>query len=390
MRLITLCLRNLSRRKLRTTLFIIGIATASCLIVAIGAITARYVEIITEMNMFFRGKIIVVPRNTIVIQGFPIGSTFTQNIIYDIEKLDGVGKVTPMIFLLDFKLGESVSIMPINVTIGLPVREWTQIVNPAMLKPGGCIPPENSTSEVIVGCSIADQYGISTGSKINLNGKEFNVCGIVEGPSALIGRSVIMNLEEAQDVFGYNMLLNMVIVEPLAGVEQNGLASLIEQKVPSVMALTDDERNVLTKPIIDFVGGWNIAIQMILLFLSITLTTIVGIMNVSERRRDFATLDAMGARSSQIFKIILFENSLIGLIGGILGVFFGIIVAAFLASFYTTIPLNQSFLGIIAIAKPIYIIEVTSFVVASCCVGGIVPAINASKMRISETLRAEY
>jgi len=390
MRLITLCLRNLSRRKLRTILFIVGIATASCFIVAIGAITTRYVEIITEMNMFFRGKIIVVPRDTIAIQGFPIGGTFTQNIIQDIEKLNGVGKATPMLFLLDFKLGESVSIMPINVTIGLPLREWTLIVNPLMLKPGGRMPTENSTSEVILGCSIADQYGISTDSKINLNGKEFDVCGIIEGPSALLGRSIIMRLEEAQEVFGYNMLLNMIIIEPIAGTEQDNLASSIENNIPSVMALTDDERNVLTKPIIDFVGRWNIAIQIILLFLSMLLTAIVGIMNVSERRRDFATLDAIGARSSQIFKIILFENSLIGFIGGILGTFFGIIVAAFLASFYTTIPLNQSFLSIIAAAKPVYIIEVTGFVVVSCCVGGIIPAINALKVRISEILRAEY
>jgi ABC-type lipoprotein release transport system permease subunit len=390
MRLITLCLRNLSRRKLRTILFIVGIATASCFIVAIGAITTRYVEIITEMNMFFRGKIIVVPRDTIAIQGFPIGGTFTQNIIQDIEKLNGVGKATPMLFLLDFKLGESVSIMPINVTIGLPLREWTLIVNPLMLKPGGRMPTENSTSEVILGCSIADQHGISTDSKINLNGKEFDVCGIIEGPSALLGRSIIMRLEEAQEVFGYNMLLNMIIIEPIAGTEQDNLASSIENNIPSVMALTDDERNVLTKPIIDFVGRWNIAIQIILLFLSMLLTAIVGIMNVSERRRDFATLDAIGARSSQIFKIILFENSLIGFIGGILGTFFGIIVAAFLASFYTTIPLNQSFLSIIAAAKPVYIIEVTGFVVVSCCVGGIIPAINALKVRISEILRAEY
>jgi len=390
MRLITLCLRNLSRRKLRTLLFIIGIATASCFIVAIGAITTRYIEMITEMNMFFRGKIIVVPRDAIAIQGFPIGGTFTQNIIQDIEKLNGVGKATPMLFLLDFKLGESVSIMPINVTIGLPLKEWKSIVNPFMLKPGGRMPTENSTSEVIVGCSIADQYGISTNSKINLNGKEFDVCGIIEGPSALLGRSIIMRLEEAQDVFGYNMLLNMIIVEPIASIEQDNLASSIENNIPSVMALTDDERNVLTKPIIDFVGGWNIAIQTILLFLSMILTAIVGIMNVSERRRDFATLDAIGARSSQIFKIILFENSLIGFIGGILGTFFGVIVAAFLASFYTTIPLNQSFLSITAAAKPVYIIEVTGFVVFSCCVGGIIPAINASKVRISEIMRAEY
>jgi ABC-type lipoprotein release transport system permease subunit len=390
MRLITICLRNLSRRKLRTFLGIFGIATATCFIIAVGAVTARYVEIITEMNMFFRGKIIVVPRDAIVIQGFPIGGTFPQSVIYDIEGLEGVKGVTPILFILEFKLGESVSIMPINVTISLPIKEWTLIIDPAMLKPGGYIPPENSTSEVIIGCSIADQYGISTGSRIRLNGKEFNVCGIFDGPSALLGRSVIMDLKEAQDTFGYSMLLNMAVVDAKVGFAQDELASKIEEKVNGVMALTDEERNVLTKPIIDFVGGWNIAIHVTLLFLSMVLTAIVGIMSISERRRDFATLDAIGARSSHIFQIILFENSIIGFIGSVIGIIFGMIVAAFLASFYTTIPLNQSFISIWIITKPIHIIEVMGLVVVSCCFGGVIPAIKASKIRISEILRAEY
>ncbi|MGB9740903.1 MAG: ABC transporter permease [Candidatus Bathyarchaeia archaeon] len=390
MRLITICLRNLSRRKLRTFLSIFGIATATCFVIAVGAVTARCTEIITETNMFFRGKIVVVPRDAMVIQGFPIGGTFLQNVIYDIEGLDGVKKVTPMLFLLEFKLGKSVSIMPINVTIGLPIKEWTLIIDPAMLKPGGHIPPENSTREVIIGCSIADQYGISTGSKINLNGVDFNVCGIFNGPSALLGRSVIMDLKDAQDTFGYNMLLNMAIVDSKVGFTQDEIACEIEDRINAVMALTDEERNVLTKPIIDFVGGWNIAIQLILTFLCMVLTAIVGITSVSERRRDFATLDAIGARSSHIFQMILFENSIIGLIGSIMGIIFGVIIAAFLASFYATIPLNQSFISIWVIVKPIYIIEVMVLVVTSCCFGGIIPAINASKIRISEILRAEY
>lgn len=390
MHLITICLRNLSCRKLRTFLAIFGVAIAACFIIAVGALTARYVEIVTEMNMFFRGKIVVAPRDAVVIQGFPIGGTFTQNVISDIEKLNDVEKVTPMLFILEFKLRESVSIMPINVTMGLPIKEWGLIINQAMLKQGGNILPENSIGDVIIGCSIADQYGISTGSAVNIKGREFNVCGVIEGPSALLARSIIMRLEEAQEIFGYHMLINMAIVDPEGGVVQDKLASEIENNISSVMALTDEERTILTKPIIDFVESWKIAIQTILLSLSMVLTAIVGIMSVSERRRDFATLDAIGADSSHIFRIILLENSLIGFVGGILGIVSGIIVAAFLASFYTAIPLSQFFFSIFVIVQPLYIAKVMVLVIASCCAGGIIPAINASKIRISEILKAEY
>ncbi|MEM2995469.1 MAG: FtsX-like permease family protein [Candidatus Bathyarchaeia archaeon] len=388
MRLATICLRNLTHRKLRTSLCIFGVAIATCFIIAVGATTSRYVEIVTEMNVFFRGKIVVVPRKAIVIQGFPIGGIFQQNAVDSIKAIGSVEKVVPMIVVFGFEFGENPTLMPANVTIGLPIKEWSLMIDSTMLK--GRMPMENSTDEVVVGCSIADQYGISVGSKIAIGGKEFNVCGIVEGPSALLGRSVIMSLEEAQNVFRYNGFISMAVVDSKEGVVQDEVASEIENKIAYVMALTDEERNALTKPIVDFVESWKIAIQIILLFLSMVLTAIVGIMSVSERRRDFATLDAMGARFSHIFRIILLENSLIGFLGSLLGIGFGVVVAAFLASFYTAIPINQFLSSIFAIAQPLFIAEVAGLVVASCCVGGVIPAVNASKIRISEILRAEY
>ncbi|MEM2971442.1 MAG: FtsX-like permease family protein [Candidatus Bathyarchaeia archaeon] len=388
MRLTTICLRNLTHRKLRTSLCIFGVATATCFIIAVGATTSRYVEIIMEMNVFFREKIVVVPRKAIVIQGFPIGGIFQQNAVDNIKEVSGVEKVVPMIVVFGFELGENPTVMPANVTIGLPVKEWSLMISSATLE--GRMPLENSTDEVVVGCSIANQHGISVGSKINMGGKEFSVCGIVEGPSALLGRSVIMNLEEAQNVFRYNGFISMAVVESKEGVVQDEVASEIENKISYVMALTDEERNALTKPIVDFVESWKIAIQIILLFLSMVLTAIVGIMSVSERRRDFATLDAIGARSSHIFQIILLENFIIGFLGSFLGIGFGVVVAAFLASFYTAIPINQFLSSASAIVHPLFMVEVVGLVVASCCVGGVIPAINASKIRISEILRAEY
>lgn len=387
MHLTAICLRNLTHRKLRASLCIFGVAIATCFIIAVGATTSRYVEIITEMNTFFRGKIVVAPRGAIIIQGFPIGGgPFPQDTIYNISKMNGVEKVVPVIVDFGFELGGNPAIMPINVTIGLPVKEMLLILGSATLK--GKMP--NSTSEVVVGCSIADQYGISVGSKINIKGKEFYVCGILEGPSAILVRSIIMSLEEAQDVLRYPMMINMAVVYSEEGAVQDEIASEIENKISYVMALTDEERNILTKPIIDFVESWKIVVQVVLLSLSMVLTAVVGIMSVSERRRDFATLDAIGAGSSHIFRIILLENSLIGFVGSILGIVFGIVVAAFLASFYTAIPIGQFLSSIFVIVQPLYMVEVMVLVIASCCVGGVIPAINASKIRISEILKAEY
>ena len=294
MRLVTMCFRNLSHRRLRTFLCVFGVAVSTCFIVAVGATTSRYITIMTEMNVFFHGEVIVVARGVLVIQGFPIGGVVPQSIVDDLE-MDGVEKVVPMLFSFEFRPSEASSVLPVNATIGLPVEEWPMIIGSSTLKSGGRLPLENSTKEVIVGCSLADQYGILTDSKVNLKGQELTVCGIIESPSALLGRSIIMSLELAQDICNYPMQINMAVVKPKSSITQEELASRIEGEISYVMALTENERNELTKPVLEAVENWNMAIQAILLLLSMILVAIVGMMSVSERRRDFATLDAIGA-----------------------------------------------------------------------------------------------
>jgi putative ABC transport system permease protein len=390
MRLLTMCLRNLTRRKLRTALCITGVAVAACFMVAVGATTLRYAEIVTEMNVFFRGKIVVVPKGVLVVQGFPVGGAIPQSVIGDIEQVAGVEKAVPMLFSLELRPGETSSVMPVNATIGLPNEELPLMIGSATLKPEGKLPAANSTEEAIVGSSVADQYGIQVGSKINLRGREFTVCALVEGPSALLGRSIIISLGAAQEVLRYPMQINMAIVEPQQNASQEELANRIEEEIDYALALTEDERNELTKPILDVVENWNTAIQGTLLFLSMILVAIVGMMGVSERRRDFATLDAIGAPSSYVPKTILLENSLIGILGSVFGVILGSVAAAALASFYTTIPISQFVSSILLIVPPIFVARIIALVTVTCCIGGLIPALNASRTRISEVLKVEY
>jgi len=389
MRLVTMCLRNLTRRKLRSFLCILGVVVATCFIVAVGATTLRYIAIMVEMNTFFRGDVIVVARDVIVIQGFPIGGVIPQSLVDEIRMMDDVEKTVPILFIFGFKPGEVSSVLPVNVSIGLPVKEWSLILGSSVFESGG-FPSENSADEVVVGCSMADQYGIHVGSKMNLRGREVTVCGIVKSSSAILGRSIIMSLSLAQEIYDYPMQVNMIVVEPKPNVSQEEVGSSIEEKISYVMALTEDERNDLTKPIVEAVKDWNDAVQVTLLFLSFVLVAVVGMMNVSERRRDFATLNAIGASSSYIFSSVVLENSLIGVLGGVLGVVFGSLIAVFLASFYTTIPLSQFVSDIFGFIPPLYMLEVFLAVVCACCVGGLVPAVNAVRMRIAEVLRAEY
>ncbi|OYT53896.1 MAG: hypothetical protein B6U77_03275 [Candidatus Hecatellales archaeon ex4484_218] len=389
MRLASMSLKNLNRRRLRAFLCILGVALAACSIVTVGASTSRYIRVMVEMNTFFNGDLIVVAKDVVVIQGFPIGGVIPQTVVNKVAEIEGVEKAVPMLFNFNFKPGKVSTVLPVNVSIGLPLDEWHMIIGSSTFKSGN-LPKNDSINQVVVGSSIADQYGITAGSKLSLRGCLLVVSGVFNSPSAVLERSIIMSLKLAQEVYNYPMQINMVIVEPEAGISQRVVKNEIESKIYGVMALTDDERNDLTRPFINTLENWNLTMQGTLLVLSVVLIAVVGMLNVSERRRDFATLDAIGAPSSYIFSIVIIENLLIGVFGGILGILLGCLTTVFLASFYTTIPVNLFLLDVFGLVPPFYMLEIFFMIVGACCVGGIIPALNATRVRIAETLKSEY
>jgi putative ABC transport system permease protein len=183
--------------------------------------------------------------------------------------------------------------------------------------------------------------------------------------------------------------INMIVVEPETGM-RNEVAENIEVTIGGLNALTVDERNEIIVPLLSDIETWNLGIKGMLFLLSMILVTTVAIMNVSERRRDFVTLSAIGAPRSSIFRMVITETTLVGLFGGLLGILLGTVATLLLASLYTNIPLRFFFKGLFDIVSPALMVEILTSIVVVSCVAGIIPAMNAMRANISEALRSEY
>lgn len=395
-RLFTLCFRNLFRRKFRTALCIAGVALATMFIVAVGATTTRYATVIREMNVLFSRQVLVVTKDTIIIQAIPLaGGNLAEKTATDIQQKTSnlTQKAVPVIFETEVSMTENetlLQLMPGNFSIGIPVGNWQVLIGPTQLRAGGHWPTDESGNEIVAGASLADQRGWTVGSKITIRNTEAKIAGVLDTSFAILSRSVIMPLKFAQTVYNLPMQVNMIAVTPLANCSEGDLAKGIEKNIPDVRALTEDQRNDMVQPILAQVELWNIGIRTVVFLLSLILVLTVTTMNVSERRRDFATLDAMGAPLSYVFRIVIVETALIGLIGGIIGLAFGSLAALTLASLYTNISLVQFFPSLFDVVPPIFMVEIFASTIIICCIGGIIPAIKAMRTRISEVLRAEY
>ena len=370
-----------------------GVALATMFIVAIGATTARYASVIKEMNVLFNGQVLVVAKDTIVVQAIPLGSSgLAENTARYIENnVNVTQKAVPVLFLTPgIGMGSVLQAVPVNFTIGLPVKDWQVLLGSMRLKAGGYWPTNESSNEVVAGASIADQFDWTAGSNITVSGYELKVTGVLATNPAILARSLVMPLTLAQKIYNRLMRINMIAVTPVAGCSEEALANSIDQKIPDVKALTENERNDMIQPILSQVETWNVGIETVVFLLSLILVLTVTTMNVSERRRDFATLDALGAPLSFVFRTVLVETALIGLIGGAVGLVLGSFGALVLASVYTNISIQQFFPSLFSVVSPVFMVEIFASTIVVCCVGGIIPAVKAAKTRISEVLRAEY
>lgn len=366
-----------------------GIAISIGFLVGVSATISRGMAIIGEMNLFLRDELVVVAKDVLVIHGFPIGGTIPERVRGELIGVEGVEDVVPMLFILELRAGGIAKMFPANLTIGLPLDKLPLIFPSIFLRVEGEL-PSNPQGEVLVGKSIADQYGLSAGSTIRLKGRSLVVSGIIRGRSIILSRSIIASLRLIQELQGYEGQISMAIVKLKADADAERVADEIEREIKYAMALTERERNELTYPLLEELGFWNHGIKVFMLIMSGILVAATEIMNVSESRRDFATLIAIGASETTLLKMILAETLLIGVLGGSLGLLLGGLAAVSLASIYTDIPIIFFLQDFFNLVTPSLIAEALTLAILICALSGALSTFFVLKINVNEALRSEY
>jgi putative ABC transport system permease protein len=114
-------------------------------------------------------------------------------------------------------------------------------------------------------------------------------------------------------------------------------------------------------------------------------------MSVMERTRLIGILKSIGTRNSEIMKLFLAESGIIGLMGGLLGIFLGFIVVGIISS------VGINIMGIgrmgtntsVAIVTPELIVFALLFSTIIGIVSGLIPARKAASLQVVEAMRSE-
>lgn len=144
------------------------------------------------------------------------------------------------------------------------------------------------------------------------------------------------------------------------------------------------------KQVMVFLRGMFMVIATIIVFVVVFSIINTLTMSVFERVQEIGTIRAMGAEGSSILRLFIVEGIMLGLIGGVLGMFFGGLVGFGINEAKLLMPPppggSQSFLLQLRLYPTSFLIGFSVAVVSSF-LASIYPAMKAAKLRVVDALR---
>lgn len=405
-----MAVHNMSSRKLRSFLTLLGIVIGVAAVVATISLGVGMQENLVGQFEKFQGDVIsVIPQKISFSAGPPQSAgrviKLTDIDIKEMSKIDGVEIVTAAIeSSATVENGDESGKLTVT---GLENPDvWYEIESKMLDMEKGRFITSGDKNSVVIGYSVAyDMFSKDFDLKktITINGKEFRVVGILKklgGFMSDVDQGIFMNIDPAREVLGSNFdndQFSYITLKVNKNYDVEKIGAAIEEKLFDIHNQNKDTQTFTVFTPKFFQEQISSILDSFTIFLAIlgTISLIIGgigIMNimyvsVMERTREIGVMKAIGASDRTVQYIFLLESGLFGLIGGILGVIFGALM-----SFGFGIALS-SFGGTGSFFAPYMSPEIVAlgmiFGFGVGILSGYFPAKKASKMNPVEALRYE-
>jgi putative ABC transport system permease protein len=257
---------------------------------------------------------------------------------------------------------------------------------------------------ILLGDGVAKALKLQPGDHVTLlvstaegalNSMELTVAGSFQSFSAdFDARAVRIPLAAAKELLG-TLAVNTVVVS-LQRTEDTGqvLDRLKGQLAASNLeVLTWMELNELYEAVVALYERQFGVLQLIILFLVLLSVTNSVNMSAFERVGEFGTMMALGNRGGQVFRLLVVENVLLGISGGLIGVAIGILLAFSVSAIGISMPpppnANIGYTAYIRIVPEVILIAL--FVgVSATILPSLLPAWRVGRIPVVEALRRNY
>ncbi len=394
-----LTFKGIRYRPLRSWLTIVGIVFGIMLVVVILALSGGIQNVINrQLQMFGSDLLVVIPgKETSIVTDLFGGKKFAYADIMDLERIPGVAMSMPVdagALNAEFK-GEKKSVF-VHASRIDRLQKIFEESRGAKLE-NGSWPVDGDANEVVLGYLAAHELfknRVRVGDEVILQSKRFRVVGILERMGEQTDdNSFYMSWNVFHLISGTTPGVLSAIVKVAPGENVELVARQIRFELEKQKEVT--EFTILTPSrTTEIVGNIVQGVELVLVIIALVslLVGAVGIMNtmytsVLERTKQIGIMKAVGASEDAILSLFLIESGIIGIFGGLLGIFFGLGLS-FLIGLGAA---RSGFPGLFSFATvdyfQLFVILTITFVTG--IVAGFLPARAASRKEPAVALRYE-
>lgn len=394
-----LTFKGIFYRPMRSWLTVIGIIIGIMLVVIILALSSGVKnEINKQLQMFGTDLLILMPgKETSIMTGLMGGQKFTYSDIMDLERIGGVRLAMPVdtgTLNAEYK-GEkkAVFIHASRLDRMQPIFEESRgakMVN-------GAWPTDENANDVVLGYLAANDLfksKVRVGDEIVIQSKRFRVAGVLEKMGEQTDdNSFYMSWNTFHLISGTKPGAMTALAKVMPGENIDLVARQIrfelekQKEVQDFTILTPSKTNAIVGKIIGLVE----LVLVIIAFVSLVVGA-VGIMNtmytsVLERTKQIGIMKAVGASRDSIMSLFLIESGVIGLVGGALGIFFGLVISYLIGIVGENFGMPSLFSFASMDYLELLVILIITFITG--VLSGLLPARAASRLEPAEALRYE-
>lgn len=375
-----LALKNLWRRRTRTTATVCGIAVAFAAMITFVGLAQRLSDNFTEVLDRHRIDIVVTPASKRLLSG-----VFDESIGESLEAIAGVDRAVGV--LADLTTMSEVEIL------GVPVQGWpadNPMYDDLDLRRGRRITPDDDR-HVMLGSILADKLQLDVGSVVEMEAEPFEVVGIFDSGNSLENGVAITPLTTLQSVLDRDGKVNVFLIS-MAGSDIPD-ADAVETVCAAITRLSDggrDETPLKAAPARRFVqstrelglvraSAWATSAVALLVGTIAMFNTMA--MSVFERTGEFGILRAIGWKPRRVVRLVLIESILISTAGALVGGVAAVVLVIGLSRIPRTATLVDGRL------PPEVFLQGFAVALVVGAAAGLLPAIRGANLRPTEALR---
>ncbi|HDP73912.1 MAG TPA: ABC transporter permease [Candidatus Woesearchaeota archaeon] len=406
MEVLLLAAKHLRRLSFRSWVTIIGIVISVAAIVALTSLGDGLRTAVTgQFEQLGANRIIVSPGRSFELGG-PLGASFSttslgERDLDEIRRVTGVELATGVMTkpgTIEFA-GKEINTFVAGAEIDSDTIRLAMQTDDIKAEKGRFL-REGDQRSVYIGSRIAyDMFEreIRLGDKLVIESRRFNVVGIqAESSIPFNNRMIRIPIDEFKDIFGIrDSEYNMIIVSVADGYDIDLVSDRITRALRRFRRVKEGQEDFevqTTQQIISSYETLLTVVQMVVVGI-VSISLVVGGIGISntmftsvlERTREIGVMKSIGARNGHIMSIFLMESGFLGLVGGIIGLAVGALLA-----FSVEFTAGLAGFGMIKVSISAgLILFALAFSFGVGVLSGVIPALRAARLNPAETLRYE-